>query len=138
MTIPKSFYLLGQKITVTLDPHLVVKNKIGEAHLDANKIKLQSKIVDGYEIADEKIEQTFCHELVHQIIDKMGYKPDDEIVLDERFVDLFGGLLHQYETTKEVEERVVLEILSVEAELKTYSDPYEMVVPETVPTTAVP
>lgn len=104
MTIPNSFYLLGQKITVTHDPHLVVRDKVGEAYLDANKIILQAKLADGYDIAKEKVEQTFCHELVHQIIDKMGYKPDDEITLDERFVDLFAGLLHQYEKTKEKTE----------------------------------
>lgn len=99
--IPKEFYLLGQKIKVVQKPLLIVdKNLVGQSHYGINEIHLQTKEKNNCILTEEKQGQVFYHELVHQIIDKMGLAMKENIVLDEKFVDLFGGLLHQFEITK--------------------------------------
>jgi hypothetical protein len=37
-------------------------------------------------------EHTFCHELTHAILDLIK---EDKLSKNEKFVDLFGGALHQ-------------------------------------------
>jgi predicted SprT family Zn-dependent metalloprotease len=44
------------------------------------------------------VEQTFCHELTHSILYAMG---ELKLYANEKFVDLFGHLLHQALTTQE-------------------------------------
>lgn len=46
---------------------------------------------------DEHCEHTFYHELFHALFEAAG-KPD--LSKDEELVDVLGGLLHQYMTTK--------------------------------------
>lgn len=46
---------------------------------------------------DLAIEQTIYHEVVHAILDTLGY---DDISNDETFVQQFSLLLHQFEKTK--------------------------------------
>lgn len=40
---------------------------------------------------DTELQQVFCHELVHAVLDEMRHK----ISYDEKFVDNFGSLLQQ-------------------------------------------
>jgi Zn-dependent peptidase ImmA (M78 family) len=47
-------------------------------------------------VSDVQKQQTFCHELVHCILDKMG---ETDLNDNEQFVDVFGSLLHQAWTT---------------------------------------
>lgn len=100
MRIPQSFSLHGQKISVVYEPPLVYKNgNRGEARFSTNQIALQNN-GDGNPIPQSTIEQTFCHELVHFILNEMCNKLKD----DERFVDLFASLLHQGLSTMEYEK----------------------------------
>jgi hypothetical protein len=48
-------------------------------------------------INEDLVEQTFCHELVHAILYSMG---ENELCHNERFVQKFSLLLHQFEKTK--------------------------------------
>jgi hypothetical protein len=97
LRIPQSFMLHGQKISVIYEPPLVYKNgNRGEARFSTNQIALQNNS-DGNPIPQSSIEQTFCHEMVHYILNEMGNKLKD----DERFVDLFASLLHQALVTME-------------------------------------
>ena len=43
------------------------------------------------DLGDTELQQVFCHELVHAVLDEMKHK----ISYDEKFVDNFGSLLHQ-------------------------------------------
>lgn len=54
-----------------------------------------------YIVKDSNIDiewQTLKHEQVHAILDYMGL---DDLSADEKFVDLFGSILHQIEKTAE-------------------------------------
>jgi hypothetical protein len=43
------------------------------------------------DLGDTELQQVFCHELVHAVLDEMKHK----ISYDEKFVDNFGSLLQQ-------------------------------------------
>lgn len=59
---------------------------LGFCNLEQNTV-----IVRG-DLPDVEKQQVFCHELVHAILHKMNeHKLND----NEKFVDLFGSLLHQ-------------------------------------------
>jgi hypothetical protein len=51
----------------------------------------------GFSIPDDSQERTFYHELVHSILEEIGYK---ELTTNEQFVDAFSALLYQFEMTK--------------------------------------
>jgi len=97
MRIPKEFKLFGQTIKVKFIDKLVdEEDSTGQARYRGGKILIQ-KNNNGVYRNKEQIEQTFLHELVHYILQKMGKR---DLQNDEEFVDVFAGLLHQYETTK--------------------------------------
>lgn len=102
MRIPTRFKLLGQTITVKKkDEFLLTREALGTAVDCLNSIYLSSKVsVDGKweALPKEQIEAVFCHELVHQILFKMS---EHELNKNEKFVDMFGMLLHQFLTTSE-------------------------------------
>jgi hypothetical protein len=86
--IPKTFNLMGAKYKV-----LLVDQKDwpdDECVGFCNFLNQQVCVLSA--VSDVQKQQTFCHELVHCILDKMG---EEELNDDERFVDLFGSLLHQ-------------------------------------------
>ena len=90
MRIPNSFYLLGQKITVEQDSNLTFEaDAKGISLFREGKIVLQRR--EQYS-PQSQVEQTFCHELVHWILHQMG---EGELGGNEKFVDVFGSLLHQ-------------------------------------------
>ena len=97
MTIPKQFKLFGQTIEVVYDKEMGQRDGIiGSANHTHNKIILQPNSA-GYARTQEQVDQCFYHELVHCVLKAMG-EGDDH---DEKFVDVFASLLHQYETSKE-------------------------------------
>lgn len=97
MDIPKSFWLHGQKIDVSYDDTLCAKdNERGTVYPGYNKIILQPSI-KGEPQPASWIEQAFWHEAVHAILYHMESEKND----DEKFVNLFGNLLHQLLTTME-------------------------------------
>lgn len=88
MNIPKTFNLAGIKWKIQENPHLV---NMGECHSQRGIIYLKPD--SNYDPAVR--EQTYYHELVHAILFTMG----DSGPHDEKFVDGFAALLHQYVNT---------------------------------------
>jgi len=104
MKIPLRFKLLGQTITVVIDPTPFRENdNCGFASYRENKIKLRPS-TETYPLNDEQIEQVFWHELTHFILYYAGaaYQgKKDYMHQDEDFVDLVGNLFHQAVSTFE-------------------------------------
>ncbi len=93
MKIPKSFKQYAQEVTIKYKKDLSIKDgSWGKSHYDVNEIELQDNEYDGVGLPNDKLEETFYHELVHFILYFAG---EDELRKNERFVDVFGGLLHQ-------------------------------------------
>lgn len=96
MKIPKKFQLFGETITVKFDKDIAnAQDKIGASHLRQGKITLH-KPDDVY--SEDRIEQTFHHELVHFILDRIS---EPKLCHSEAFVDRFANLLHQATKTME-------------------------------------
>lgn len=89
MNIPKSFQLAGHTWKVNYNPLLI---NLGECHSNHASIQLRGPPQQG----DAQVEQTFYHELTHAILYTMG----DSGPHDEKFVDGFAYLLHQFMVTK--------------------------------------
>ncbi len=101
MKIPKRFKLFGQTIEVEIQEHLNDKTDCrGQTRYRENKIFLQRIDNKYYSRPDTSIEQTFCHELVHWILQLMHNKLDE----DEAFIEVFSSLIHQAMATAEYEE----------------------------------
>lgn len=86
--IPRKFSLMGVTYKVKVVP---VKDwpddeTIGFCNLEEHVVS----IFGG--MSDVEKQQTFCHELVHAILDRMG---EHDLNGNEKFVDVFGSLLHQ-------------------------------------------
>jgi len=89
--IPISFQLHGQTIHITWDKTLTaLKDNRGEALPRLNEITLQQDSPSSPRPQSD-VEQAFCHELVHFILMHM----ESKLFNDEKFVNLFGNLLHQ-------------------------------------------
>lgn len=98
MKIPNHFTLMGREIEVVWREDLVGKEDAsGRASWRRGEIELQ-KPCKTHEADTAYVEQTFCHELVHMILWAMA---EEDLSENERFVDLFGGLLHQAMVTGE-------------------------------------
>lgn len=92
-SIPSSFYLFGQKITVIEDPTISGKHgDVGHAVYNSSEIRIQAEVEGVFTRPQSQREQWFFHELVHHILHQM-YEP--ELRSNEKFVDLFASLLHQ-------------------------------------------
>lgn len=90
--MPVSFELFGSKwIVIFDDDYLENKSCYGESSYDERIIRLQKKS-RGKERSIDGISQTFYHELTHAILDSMK---EHDLSSNEKFVDLFGALLHQ-------------------------------------------
>jgi predicted SprT family Zn-dependent metalloprotease len=95
--IPRSFWLMGQKITVSFSDKLATDNgALGQSFFNSNTIKIQ-RPTGSFEISNDQLELTFYHELVHFILHTMG---QNELNNNEQFVDMFGNLLVQFLRTK--------------------------------------
>lgn len=85
MLIPKKFKLGG--ITWTVHELPSIPNAMGACnHQEASIVLLKG-------LTQEIKEQTFLHELNHAIMFSMGIPQPEH---DEKFVDGFATLLHQY------------------------------------------
>lgn len=90
--IPHSFQILGHTVSIVWDENrLDDLNAVGLAEVTLDKITLTKKS-DGKTLTSDTIEHTYLHELVHTILKSMG---ENELYKNERFVDLFAGMLHQ-------------------------------------------
>ncbi len=93
MKIPKEFELIDDLIKVELDKSLNnEKGHIAFADYVNDKI-----ILDDSDFWRKCQNECFFHELVHWILYKMG----NDLEKDEKFVGLFGSLLHQAFKTME-------------------------------------
>lgn len=94
LKIPKTYRLGATKCVVELVEKIECDDKIimGDWDCEHNKIRLATKSSTGSEVSDDRLGHTYCHELVHSILDAMGHKLSN----DEGFVDAFGKYLHQY------------------------------------------
>lgn len=88
LNIPRRFRLHGHQITVRIVPLAKwqnPKNAVGMWDPAKHRIDLRN------DLTDTQLQQVFCHELVHAVLDEMKHK----ISYDEKFVDNFGSLLQQ-------------------------------------------
>lgn len=88
--IPKEFELFGEKHKVSKLKKIDKQGSEGEWDPNTNKIKLLSSL------PEDRLEQRYYHELVHCILDHLGYTKLSE---DETFVDTFAKGLHQVNKT---------------------------------------
>lgn len=94
--IPKEFTLFSQNIIVEFNNQRCSDSSaLGITRDCVNKILLATAS-DNDELPNDTIEQTFLHEVVHQILYKMS---EYDIAKNEKFVDLFSKLLHQFMKT---------------------------------------
>ena len=102
LTIPKSFKLFGQKITVELSKKAFKNHKrcFGWAVYQNNKLILR-KPSSGYPLTRDQLESIYLHEMVHFIMLHAGpslntpLKNKGHLHADEGFVDTVAQLLHQ-------------------------------------------
>ena len=89
MNIPSQFDLMGRTFKVNASPKLGIDYH-GLCSPDTNEIHISK------DIPYTKMESVFFHELVHAILSLMG---ECELYGNEKFVETFGGLLHQAMST---------------------------------------
>lgn len=102
--IPKQFNILGHEISVEIDNEYCHQHKcLGRFIYYENKIVLADKYKakkNWVKYKESIVEHTFYHELTHCLLYHTGHQ---DLWLDEQLVDAVGGLLHQFEITKEYE-----------------------------------
>lgn len=102
--IPVSFKILGQDFKVVFDDELCKKEgSYGMYFPSLNKIVLSKRFEENNEtvnLDEDFIKHTFYHELIHAILNVMQEK---ELYENERFIDIFAGILLQIEKTSEYE-----------------------------------
>ena len=86
--IPTSIELMGFRISVLIIPERDWRDDKTAGHWDTTECRM---LIRGDRPAQFQ-QQVFCHELVHAILEKMG---EEELCGNEKFVDVFGSLLHQ-------------------------------------------
>ncbi len=119
MKIPTSFKLFGQKISVVFEKSLNGQfGNAGEARYTENKIALMPDIEGVHNRPDDYQEQVFCHELTHHILNQMCER---DLNNNEKFVDIFGSLLHQALSTAEYAEGAYPASLPIDRDRKLFS-----------------
>lgn len=94
--IPTTFKILGHTVNVSFNSQRTDdKNALGCLEPDLNTITL-ADVSKGKQMPKSSIEHTYLHEVVHLILSHMG---EDDLYKNEKFVDLFAGLLHQVLST---------------------------------------
>lgn len=91
MNIPSSLTLLGKEITVT-----IVASADWKEHDAVGFYNSQTGEIHILRAAQQLMEHTFFHELMHAVLTAMGR---DKLSQDEAFVDMASGLIHQAMTT---------------------------------------
>ena len=93
----RSFTLGAVKWEVEVDnARLDDRGAYGTTFFHSSKILLQEK-AQGVIRTAEAYEQTLYHEVVHAILDTLN---ESELSNNEKFVQQFSVLLHQFEKTK--------------------------------------
>lgn len=101
MKIPKRFKLLGSTITVIDNPKLLIShNWAGCTDYNNHTIEMVPTS-EAFDVCNTKIQQTFCHELMHFLLYYGGGVVDGNLHQNEDLVELLGCLLHQALTTME-------------------------------------
>jgi hypothetical protein len=99
--IPSKFKILGHEIEVVIDNIYCHHHECQGRFLEwDNKIILADRFKTARSWRKYKksvVEHTFYHELAHCLL----YYTGNKIWLNEQLVDTVGGLLHQYNLTKE-------------------------------------
>jgi Zn-dependent peptidase ImmA (M78 family) len=85
--IPEKIRVGGITYTVEYSDQLIRESRVGEIDYHDAVIRICKST------APDVQSWTFFHELVHSMLMTLGYKGEDEIVLDERFVDSFASVL---------------------------------------------
>jgi len=96
--IPESFMIFAQKIQVVIQPDLAYRSDDrGQFSSRYGRIVLQPHN-EASPIPTTRVEQTFCHEVIHAWLEALG-----EIELDKNdgLVDRLGHCLHQFLVTAE-------------------------------------
>ena len=97
--IPEKFKLNKKRIVVIVDDDYCKEEGLwGEADFTQKSIILCHRSPEGRVLKKSIKENTFFHELVHQILDSIG---EEKLKYDERFVELFADRLCEYEKTKQ-------------------------------------
>lgn len=87
--IPQNYRVGGTTMQVRIVDRCS-DNAFGECFLGAGYIEIAETVnKDDKQSADSKV-NTFYHELVHSILDTMGYS---DMSKDEKFVNCFAGFL---------------------------------------------
>lgn len=95
--IPSKFQLGGVDWNISFDNNLMTNEEVlGLCYHQSCEIKLCNKY-KGDVLADSKIEETMYHEVVHAVLRSME---EHELASNEKFVQTFALLLHQFEKTK--------------------------------------
>jgi len=116
MKIPKSFKLFGLTIKVVFAKGMLDRDdSVGLAFIKRSVIEL-CPTTEQAPISPSRVEQTFCHEWVHFMLDAIGER---DLGRNEKFVSQFSGLLHQGLTTMEYEPEIEMETVVGEAPKKT-------------------
>jgi len=92
--IPKSFTLGGLDFTVKTGK-VVSEGNLGHTNFLKNELVVK-EFYNDVPINKQQQEQCFYHELVHAILMTMN---ESELNENEKFVDLFGQFLYQYNKT---------------------------------------
>ena len=91
MRLPKQFKLGGMVVTIEVNNDILHDNALGQAFPNENKILLAIKDRQT-EFPKTKVEQTLYHEILHMVLDSLGYH---ELSSDEKFIQSVSLLLHQ-------------------------------------------
>jgi hypothetical protein len=92
LQIPRRFQLHGHQLTVRILPRTRwphPKDTVGMYDPTCHRIDLRG------DQGDTELQQTFCHEWAHALLDEMNHP----LSHDEVFVDNLASLLHQSLTT---------------------------------------
>lgn len=98
LQIPRRFHLHGHLMTVRIIPRTRwphSKDTVGIYDPARHRIDLRN------DLGDTELQQTFCHEWAHALLDEMNHP----LTHDEVFVDNLASLLHQSLTTFDCETK---------------------------------
>ena len=85
--IPDKIRVGGITYQVEYSDKLIRESRVGEIDYHDAVIRICKSTAPDVQA------WTFWHEIVHAMLMTLGYHPDDEAVLDERFVDSFASVM---------------------------------------------
>ena len=96
--IPTQFEIGGRTVKIKYKKNMVDESdSVGYARYRKNEIWLQEKC-DGVYRHPDQIQESYCHEIVHWILNMMG---ENKLNDDEKMVSQFAQYLHQILKTSE-------------------------------------